>query len=252
MYDDFNELFWDVERVKKLLPLSGTPEQASAQFCASAILPRLRRARAARDGRVPPLSRAAVRGGEARGRRDGRAPRATNGHRTARRWAGHACTSDATRLESEARVAVASLHASPRRLLPSTTGTAYRVFIFNAVLLHAMLVTAFEDGKAVVALPLDRDRHALAADGVAPRSRHLADAPLAVQGERSSAQFWRKRGAIQAPARRPARPSRSSRCCARSSPSSRCPRSASSNTSSASTEFRVRRFARRSRPPPPA
>ena len=27
MYDDFNELFWDVERVKKLLPLSGTPEQ---------------------------------------------------------------------------------------------------------------------------------------------------------------------------------------------------------------------------------
>ena len=83
MYDDFNELFWDVERVKKLLPLSGTPGQRLGQGASHALPYRLpphslhyRHARAARDGRVPPLSRAAVRGREARGRRDGRAPRA--------------------------------------------------------------------------------------------------------------------------------------------------------------------------------
>ena len=80
MYDDFNELFWDVERVKKLLPLSGTPDTSLelTSYCSPLMTHHssFRHARAARDRRVPPLSRAVVRGGEARGRRDGRAPRA--------------------------------------------------------------------------------------------------------------------------------------------------------------------------------
>ena len=200
MYDDFNELFWDVERVKKLLPLSGTPEQASAQFCAirrnSALFCRNysdspARPSSARPVRTSTFASCCARRRSARAARRSRSA-STSVRRTARRWAGFTRTPrHATRIEG-ALAHVPHASSSPRSSLhlPQVLRVLPR--------LHLQRRAAPRDDRhrlrgrqAVVALPLHRDRHAFAAHGVASRSRHLADAPLAVQGERSSAQFWR-------------------------------------------------------------
>ena len=96
MYDDFNELFWDVERVKKLLPLSGTPEQrehggrrtAHASRSPLAPLPPLQaRPSSARRARTSTFASCCARRRSARAARPSRSA-STSARRTARRAAG--------------------------------------------------------------------------------------------------------------------------------------------------------------------